>query len=309
MKQLLTFTAIIFLGMIPISSVSAQTPTDHLMMPKGTLCNFLGYSTSRWDNYWEGANKRINENIGTFKTENILFMAALGVTDKLNVMVGLPYVKTSSSASYLAGQQGIQDFSVWLKYNLIEKKGDFGTIKAFVTVGGSLPATNYNTDFLPFSIGLKAKTASGRLILSYANKGFYATVQGGATLRSNVEIDRNSFIFNNKLYESNIMPVPNAADGSLTLGFANTRFQTAVSLDRFGCLSGDDIRYNDMPILTNKMEQTSVNWFGRVNLGHLSVIVNAGKVLNGRNVGEATSLGGSVLYWVQIFNKAKKADK
>ena len=286
---------------------TAQSPTDGLMMPKGSLCTVVSYSNSSWDNYWEGEKKRSNSNLGTFTSQNVMLMGALGLTDKLNLMVGLPYVWTSSSASYLSGQKGLQDLSAWLKYRIIEKKSNWGDIKVFATIGGSIPTTNYIADFLPFSIGLHTKTASGRLIINYMKSGFYLNAQGGATLRSNVKIDRNSFIFNNKLYESDVMPVPNAADGSLTLGYLSTRFQTAVSIDKFGCLSGDDIRYNDAPILTNNMKSTSLNWFGRVNLGHLSFIVNAGKVLKGRNVGETTSFGGGVLYWFQVFDKNKAA--
>lgn len=309
MKQLFSFTFFFSTFLILPFSASAQSPTDGLMMPKGTLCTMVGYSNSSWDNYWEGEKKRTNGNLGTFSSQNVMAMGALGVTDKMNIMVGLPYVWTSASASYLDGQRGLQDLSAWLKYRIIEKKGNFGDLKVFATGGGSIPTTNYVADFLPFSIGLHTKTASGRLILNYNKNGFYINAQGGATLRSKVKIDRNSFIFNNKLYESDIMPVPNAADGSLTLGYLSTSFQTAVSIDKFGCLSGDDIRYNDAPILTNNMQSTSVNWFGRVNLGHLSLIVNAGKVLKGRNVGEGTSFGGSVLFWFQVFDKNKEATK
>ncbi len=305
MKQILAFTLAYSFFLSSTFNASAQSPTDGLMMPKGSLCNLVSYSSSSWKNYWEGEKKRSNTNLGTFTMQNVMYMGALGLTDKLNVMVGLPYVKTSASASYLSGQSGLQDLSAWLKYRLIEKQGNFGEIKLFTTLGGSIPTTNYVADFLPFSIGLHTKTASGRLILNFSKSGFYLTAQGGVTLRSKVKIDRNSFIFNNKLYEGNEMPVPNTADGSLILGYLSTRFQTAVSLDRFGCLSGDDIRYNDAPILTNKMASTSVNWFGRINLGHLSLIVNAGKVLKGRNVGESTSFGGSILYWFQIFDKNK----
>ncbi len=308
MKQIFVYT-LLCAALLSNNRTAAQSPTDGLMMPKGSLCNLVSYSNSQWTNYWEGEKKRSNTNLGTFTTQNVMYMAALGLTEKLNVMVGLPYVKTLASVSYLSGQSGLQDLSAWLKYRIIEKQSNFGDIKLFATLGGSIPTTNYVADFLPFSIGLHTKTASGRLILNYSKSGFYLTAQGGATLRSKVKIDRNSFIYVNKLYESDEMPVPNAADGSLALGFLNKRFQTAVSLDRFGCLSGDDIRYNDAPILTNKMASTSVNWFGRINLGHLSLIVNAGKVLKGRNVGEATSFGGGILYWFQVFDKNKAETK
>jgi hypothetical protein len=305
MKQILALALLLSV----FSTAFAQSPTDGLMMPKGSLCNLISYSKSNWTNYWEGETKRSNTNLGTFASQSVMLMGALGLTDKLNVMAALPYIKTSASASYLAGQSGFQDVSAWLKYRIVEKKSNFGDLKVFATLGGSVPTTNYVADFLPFSIGLHTKTASGRLIVNYNKNGFYINAQGGATLRSKVQIDRNSFIFNNKLYESDLMPVPNAADGSLTLGYLHKSFQTAVSIDKFGCLTGDDIRYNDAPILTNNMQATSINWFGRVNLGHLSLMASVGKVLNGRNVGQATSFGGSVLYWFQVFNKNKEIAK
>ena len=297
------------IALMSLLTASAQTPTDGLIMQKGQDCSVVAYTSSSWTNYWEGATKRSNTNLGKFTAQNVMAMSALGITDKLNVIVALPYVWTSASVSYLQGQHGVQDFSAWLKYQLVEKNSSFGSFKLFATGGASVPTNNYVADFLPFSIGMGCKTASGRLILNYNKNGFYINAQGGATLRSKVKIDRNSYIFSNKLYQSDKMPVPNAADGNIALGFVNKRFQTFVSLDQFGCLSGDNIRYNDAPILTNKMSSTSINWFGKVNIGKFSIIASAGKVLNGRNVGEATSFGLGGAYLFQIFNKEKKVLK
>jgi hypothetical protein len=301
-KQLIEKIAFCFL-LTGALNASAQTPTDGLMMKKGENCTVVAYSSSTWENYWEGATKRKNANLGKFTSQNIMLMSALGITNKLNVVIGLPYVKTSASVSYLAGQSGFQDVSLWLKYRLLDKKTSLGDISLLATGGASIPTNNYVADFLPFSIGMQSKTASGRLILNVNKSGFYVNAQAGIIGRSAAKVDRNSFIFNNKLYQSDAMPVPNAADGSLSLGFVNKRFQTFVSLDKFGCLSGDDIRYNDAPILTNKMSSTSVNWFGKVNIGRFSIIANAGKVLSGRNVGEATSFGVGAAYLFQVFNK------
>ena len=290
-------------------TASAQTPTDGLLMKKGKNCTVVAYGSSTWENYWEGATKRSNTNLGKFTSQNVLLMSALGITDKLNIIVALPYVWTSASVSYLAGQSGVQDVSLWLKYRIVEKSGDFGTIGLSATGGFSLPTNNYVADFLPFSIGMGCKTVSGRLILNYNKSGFYVNAQGGVIGRSSTKIDRNSFIYSNKLYQSDVMPVPNATEGSVSLGFINSRFQTFVSLDKFGCLSGDDIRYNDAPILTNNMSSTSVNWFGKVNIGKFSIIANVGKVLSGRNVGEATSFGVGGAYLFQVFNKQKTVAK
>ncbi len=303
-QQLIKNTACLLILMSAFTA-SAQTPTDGLMMKKGEDCTMLAYSSSTWENYWEGATKRSNTNLGKFTSQNVMIMSSLGITNKLNVIIGLPYVKTSASVSYLAGQQGVQDLSLWLKYRILEKKTSFGDISLLATGGASVPTNDYVADYLPFSIGLQSKTASGRLILNVNKNGFYINLQGGAMLRSAAKIDRNSYIFANKLYQSNVMPVPNVADGSLSLGFVNARFQTFVSLEQFGCLSGDDIRYNDAPILTNKMSAQSINWFGKVNIKRFSIIANFGQVLSGRNVGEATSFGIGGAYLFQVFNREK----
>jgi hypothetical protein len=295
---------VITLLLITNSILLAQTPTDGIMMPTGSNCTMLSYGKSTWANYWQGETKRSNANLGTFASQNGMLMSAIGINDKLNVLVSLPYIWTGASASYLSGQKGVQDLSAWLKYQ-ITGNNDF---KLFATLGASVPTTNYVADFLPFSIGLHCKTASGRLIANYSKYGFYLTAQGGATLRSNVTIDRNSFIFNNKLYQSDQMIVPHAVDGSITLGFLNKHFQTAITYDHFGCLSGDDIRYNDAPILTNNMSATSIGWFGKVFIGKTALLANVGKVLNGRNVGESMSYGGGILYTFQMFNKEAKQE-
>jgi hypothetical protein len=306
MKSLLSIKNSVFLLLLICAlTTSAQTPTDGLMMKKGEDCTMIAYNSSTWENYWEGATKRNNPNLGKVTTQNVMVMSSLGITNKLNVIVGLPYVKTSASVSYLAGQSGVQDFSLWLKYRILEKKMGFGDISLLATGGGSIPTTDYVADFLPFSIGFQSKTASGRLILNLNKNGFYINAQGGGTLRSSAKIDRNSYIFANKLYQSDVMPVPNVVDGSLSVGFVNQRFQTFVSIEQFGCLSGDDIRYNDAPILTNKMSSQSVNWFGKYNIGKFAIIANFGKVLSGRNVGEATSFGIGGAYLFQVFNKEK----
>lgn len=280
--------------------INAQTPSDHLMMQKGLLCNVISYSNNSWTNYWEGTTKRSNTNLGTVTTQNVMYMGALGITNKLNVIAGLPYVWTRSTKSYLAGQSGIQDLSLWVKYQFLNKKG----FNAFATLGGTLPMSHYVPDFMPFSIGTQSKSASGRVIMNYSAKnGLYFTAQGGITLRSNVKIDRNSFLFNNKLYDTNEMPVPNIGDGSVSIGFLNKKCQTALSIERFACLTGDNIRYNDAPLLSNKMSATSVAWFGKYNIKQFAITANIGKVIKGQNVGESTNITLGALYYFQVFKK------
>jgi hypothetical protein len=82
------------LGLIQLSY--SQTPTDGLMMPKGEICIAVIYEDANWDKYWEGTYLRTNGNIGTFNRKMLMPMIIGGITDKINVIVSLPYVKTSA---------------------------------------------------------------------------------------------------------------------------------------------------------------------------------------------------------------------
>ena len=82
------------------------------MMSKKNLCIGPMFSYSSWKDYWEGTRKRDNENLGTVSTQMYSVMGNYGVSDKLNVLFGLPYVKTKASAGTMSGLKGIQDFCV-----------------------------------------------------------------------------------------------------------------------------------------------------------------------------------------------------
>ncbi len=291
-------------------AVVAQTPTDGLMMGKQNICTALMYSRTSWDQYWEGTKFRSNPNLGTVSNQTLTFMGAYGISERLNVIVALPYMRTNASASYMDGQRGLQDFSAWLKYRILKQEIGFGTLRTFVTAGVSVPTHNYNPDYLPLSLGLHSKTASARLVVDFLTKpGFYVTVQAGYTHRSNISIDRDSYLSDNKLYYTNEVQVPDMADGNVRIGFRNNRFQTDIYLERMAALSGDDIRYNDMPFPTNAMKSTTVGWYGRYNIQQVSIIGGLNQVLDGRNVGKSSGFMVGVLYAFRVFGHGEKCGK
>jgi len=279
----------------------AQMPTDGLMMPKGQLCILGQYANSSWENYWEGENKRSNLNIGTFTTQSALVMGNYGITKNLNVMLGAPYIWTGSD-SYITGQKGIQDLMVFLKYQALELSAVGGTFKVQATGGLTTPLSNYTPDLMPFSIGLHSQTASLRAILNYtADMGLYATAQAGHTWRSTTTIDHNAYIFDNKLIYSDVMPVPNVFDYSVRLGFIKTRFQAELWYDSFTGLSGDDIRYNEMPQASNKMAASQAGVYGKFFVTkRLAFLATLSQVLGGRNVGESLTWSVGTTYFLNI---------
>jgi hypothetical protein len=290
-------------------TAKAQTPTDGLMMPQGQLCLLGQYSNATWDAYWQGETKRTNANLGSFTNQNVMLMGNYGISNKLNVMLGVPYVWTKASASYLQGQKGIQDLSVFLKYQALEARLGSGAFKVQATGGLSSPVSNYTGDFLPFSIGLHSKTASLRAIVHYAfDMGLYATAQAGHTWRSNITIDRDAYLFNNELINSDQMPVPNVFDYSARIGFIKPRYQTEIWYDAFTGLTGDDIRYNEAPQASNKMAAGQIGWFGKGFITkRWALLASVSQVLSGRNVGESLTWTGGFTYFLDVNKKAAPA--
>ena len=56
-----------------------------------------------WTEYWEGELKRENGNIGSVTTQSLMWFGNYGITDKINVMAMVPYMKTEASQGTLAG--------------------------------------------------------------------------------------------------------------------------------------------------------------------------------------------------------------
>ncbi len=292
---LLTF---LFFG---LQRVCAQLPNDALMMAKGQGCVLTQYTHARWENYWEGPTKRSNLNLGVVTTQSAMLGFGYGLLRRLNVLAALPYVWTNSSASYLQGQRGLQDLSLWLKYQIFEANAAGGEVRLQATGGLSTPVSNYVADYMPLNIGMQSRTASLRGIANYTHgQGWYLTLQAGHTWRSDITTDRDAFLFHDQLYYTNRMPVPNLLDATGRLGFINNRFQAEIQLDYFTGTSGDNIRYNEMPQPTNCMRATTAGIYAKYFLWQgLAVQAAYGQVLGGRNVGQGVifSSGFSYLFY------------
>ncbi|MCY7353381.1 MAG: hypothetical protein LH606_22435 [Cytophagaceae bacterium] len=277
-----------------LSGAFAQTPNDGLMMGKRYICNVLTYSNGSWSGYWEGPLKRSNPNIGTFTSQNVMFMSAYGVTSRLNVIVGLPYIWTKSDGGHMAGQRGLQDGSLFLKWQPLKAKTKVGTFSAFAVGGISVPLSNYVPDMLPFSIGIRSKTASLRGILNYNLNGFYLTGAAGYTARGPITIDRDAYQAEGRIYDTNKVMPPNVVDASARLGFVNKHLQIEGFVESMTSQSGDDIRRQDAPFPTNKMDMTSAGAMAKVHFftksgAFFTVLGQYSQVLSGRNVGQATA--------------------
>ena len=314
MKIVLTkmrFAFAVLLLLLSASVVSAQTDIDAIMMEKNAFCVGPMYSYSSWKNYWEGTLKRTNENLGKVSTQMYSVMGNYGITRKLNALFSVPYVKTKASSGTLHGMDGIQDFSLFLKWRPIQKNLGDGKLSLFGIAGVSLPLTNYVADFLPLSIGLHSKTASARVMVDFQQSNLFATGSATYVLRDNIKIDRTSY-YTTEPHLTNEVKMPDGANFNFRAGFRNHRLIAEAVVNNWTTLGGFDITRNNMPFPSNKMNATTVGAnFKYVipSLPQLSIVAGGMYTVAGRNVGQTTNVYGSLFYVFDFSRKIKSTDQ
>ena len=285
----------------------AQTPLDGLMMPKGEICIALQYEQVSWDRYWEGSTIRVNQNIGTFTKQMGMPMIVGGITDQVNVILSLPYVKTAASAGQLTGVQGIQDFGISVKALLLEKSIGKGKLTGFSNLSYSTPASNYLSDYMPFSLGFGANELGIRAIGKYElDKGLYVRTSYAYLNRGTTNAERAYYYANGSVYTST-MDVPDAFQSQLTLGswLFNYRLRIEASLTTIRSASGDDIRTYCMPLPTNKVDFDRVEGFAQYyfksNGKGFGLIASYQQAISGRNMGQFSGYGLGISYQFKAF--------
>jgi hypothetical protein len=289
-------------------TASAQTEIDGIMMAKNNLCIGPMYGYSSWKNYWEGTLKRENLNLGTVSTQMISVMGNYGITNKLNVLFGAPYVSTKASAGTLHSQNGIQDGSLWLKWMPVTQKLGKGDFSLYGIAGVSAPLSKYVADYLPLSIGMRSKTASLRAMGDYQLGKFFVTASATYIFRDNIKIDRDAY-YTTQMHYTNEVSMPNVFTYNIRTGYRQPNFIAEAFLDNMITQGGFDITRNNMPFPSNTMNAMRLGAWLKYELkkpGGLSFIATGNYVVSGRNVGQATTIGGGIFQIID-FNKKKPA--
>ena len=291
------------------STLSAQTDIDAVMMEKNAFCIGPMFGYSSWTNYWEGTLKRENLNLGDVSTQMYSVMGNYGITNKLNVLFGLPYVKTKASAGQLNGQEGVQDLSLWVKWKPFSKKIASGRLSLIAIGGYSFPISDYTADFLPMSIGLESKNLSLRGMADYQRSSWFGTVSGTYVVRSNITLDRNSY-YTTEMHYTDEVDMPDAASFNIRAGYRDKGLIAEAVFDHWNTLGGFDITRNNMPFASNEMDMSRIGFNFKYDMPfhpQLSVTGNVMTTISGRNVGQATGYNAGIFYVID-FTKKKKTD-
>jgi hypothetical protein len=293
------------------SALFSQTDIDGIMMEKNGLCigPMAGYSS--WKNYWEGTLKRENLNLGRVSTTMYSIMGNYGITNKLNVLFGLPYVKTKASAGQLNGQRGLQDASLWVKWKTYTRKMGSGRLSLIAIGGFSFPASEYTGDFLPMSIGLESKNLSLRGMADYQRGSWFGTISGTYVFRSNIKLDRDAY-YTTEMHYTDEVEMPNVFTANLRLGYRDKGLIAEAFLDEMKTLGGFDITRNNMPFPSNEMNATRVGFNFKYDMPfhrQLSLTGNVFTTIAGRNMGQATGFNAGIFYVLDLSKKQKTDSK
>lgn len=297
MKTLLRVT-ILFLS---FGSLHAQTIDDGVMTPKKNLLTGFVYAHDSWDQYWEGTLKRGNGNIGTVTTQSIAWVGNYGITDRLNVIAMAPYLWTEASQGVLHGMNGFQDLTLAAKYTLLETGfTSHGSLRTIVVASAGAPLSDYTPDFLPLSIGSASKRLSGRATLNFqAKQGWFLNGSAAYTWRDNVTLDRPAYYTNGQLCLSNEVAMPDVFDYAVSAGYRKNGLHIPISFSQQSTLGGGDIRRQDMPFVSNRMNFSKLDalvMYSLLTSKNLAVRVAGTYVVGGRNVSQATTVTAGLMY-------------
>lgn len=293
-----------------LSSVRAQTVDDGIMVTKGAALSGTLYTHDAWDHYWEGALNRTNGNLGTVTTQTMDFNAVYGFKSRLNVLGTVPYIWTQASQGVLHGQEGFQDLSLAVKYELIRwQVRQWGTVRFFPVVSGSIPMGNYEPDFQPMSIGLHAMTIAPRATVNFQGlHGVYGNGSAAYVFRSNVTLDRNYYYTNNQLYLSNQVAMPNQFVYSVAAGYLGHGMMFVGTFAEQQTRGGGDIRPQDLPFVSNRMNFSKAGAAAVVpipfRLFHgLQYWFMYSNTFDGRNVGQSNTFTSGLMYQIQFHRR------
>jgi hypothetical protein len=268
------------------------------MLSKKTLFSGGLYTWDSWDTYWEGPLKRTNDNIGTVTTQVNTWYANYGLTDRLNVIGAVPHVWTRASEGVLHGIEGWQDVTLAAKYALVDRR-DAG-LRVIGVGSAGIPLTNYNPELLPLSIGNGSTRVSGRGTVNYqTGPGWFVNGTSAYTWRSHVTLDRPYFFTDDAFTLSGQVDMPNVFDYAVGGGFTRNGLMLNAAFSQQRTLGGGDIRRQDMPFVSNRMNFSKLGgmvMYPIPKLGGLAAQAAYAYTLTGRNVGQANTFTVGLLY-------------
>ena len=153
---------------------------------------------------------------------------------------------------------------------------------------------------MPMSIGSPASALRGRLTLNFqAKQGLFLEGTGAYTWRGKVKLDRPYYYTDGQLFFSDEVAMPDVIDYTFRAGYWKHGLYAPISFSQQITLGGGDIRRQDMPFVSNRMNWSRVDALAMYFMQkpkNLVVRLGATYTVSGRNVGQSTTLVAGLLY-------------
>ncbi len=286
-------------------SLSAQTPSDAIMMVPKQICGGVFFDHNQFDQYYQGSLLRVNGTIETVYRNSYTPMVAVGILPRINFLVGLPYVSTWSSepnGGKFQGVNGFQDLTLTLKGKVFTQTIGKGDLNFLASTSFSFKASNYLSDYRPYSIGNGTDEFTLRGILQYKlNVGLYVRGTVGYNWLGDSKAERD-YYYNNGSYYTDLMDVPNAwsYEGVVGWWLFNESLKLEADYVAQSSTSGDDIRPYNAAQPTNKVDFGHIGFTGEYYLpipAGLAVHGSWYQTTSGRNVGKSTGFSAGLTYF------------
>ncbi len=257
---------------------AAQSIVDAWTTGKGNLNVALSGSYEKYDEFWVKDVPVATSN--PFIVQSASAYGSLGINKYVDFILNVPYVRLSTGASALSNfQDAAAHISVecWSKF--FSNGSRFSVTGA---VGLQIPLSNYDGTTI-ISIGQHATQGQIHALLHYKmNSGLFFTATGGYHDKSN--------------------PSPNAMIGQFNMGLAKSKYFVQALLVYQNSIGGKDLPCDpayppcdNFQLVGSDFYKLSGNIYVPV-WKKLGVSGGGSYILDGRNVGHAWGVFGSVVY-------------
>ncbi len=271
----------------------AQSPVSGFMKKAGEGAVVVSYSHEKYDKVFLVPTEV--DGVPVFNdvtVTSISLYAEVGITDRLNVILNVPYIESEGNASeaVLANngfenkRSGVQDIKIYAKYNFHTFAMANSNLDLIGAIGLETPLGDYRADE-----GLQSIIAIGNEVSSFnmmgiatfkTNGGVFATGQAGYSFRGN--------------------QAPHALITELKLGYAASKFYVdAFVANQLSEKDGVDILGEGFvgffPATRINFTRVGVNAFAPL-AGGIGVTAGANSYVAGRNIGKSTGFYGGLVY-------------
>lgn len=277
-------------GLLFVSQLQAQSLVVGFMAGKGHGAVAFTGTAERYESVYLVPEKIQGVPVfGEIRVSSISAYVNYGITDKLEAIVSLPYIKSEgrgNNEGYTNSRSGLQDISGLLKFKAFSTEVAGSTLDLLGVVGASTPASNYQSND-----GLE-------YIIAIGNRAQKLNTLGVAHLK----MPSGVFLTGQAGYSYRNRQVPNAFIADAKVGYAglNLYAEGWASVQQSSSKGTDILQ----PGFTGNFTATRVN-FTRVGVSvfkplakGFGVVAGASQYVSGRNLGKSTglSLGASYNY-------------